>query len=76
MALGRVLFGVGEAAARNLCKRFGVDPKERARAMTLADVIVAAVIFCCAVFSAWWLFSKRQDRFGRGGAPTSCAVPS
>jgi hypothetical protein len=30
--------------------------------MSVADVVIAAVIFCCAVFSAWWLLSEPQNK--------------
>jgi hypothetical protein len=30
--------------------------------MTVADVIFAAVIFCCAVFCGWWLLSERWNK--------------
>jgi hypothetical protein len=30
--------------------------------MTVADLIFAAVIFCCAVSCGWWLLSERWDK--------------
>jgi hypothetical protein len=42
-------------AVRRRCRRTG-------RAMTVADVIITAAIFCCAVLCGWWLLLERRNK--------------